>query len=236
MKSSTSVSSCPARSCRSGGGTRSLVRRQLATALRFAPAARELGAHLIGHAPRRDLDQPGARVVGTRRRAATARAAASSASCTASSRGGEVAVAPDDGAEHLRRELAQQVLAGRRPGSGSRFDGRRAHHLAHLDRHVQRLAAGAGRGRRRARRSRRRARASRRRRSSSRRGTPSTRGTGRRSPRAPPRAGAHDARLARAARAPRPRRTRPRRSGRVLRSFMNSMWACKSSGVQLATW
>ena len=34
-------------------------------------------------------------------------------------RGGEVAEAADDRAEHLRRELAQQVLAGRRPSGAA---------------------------------------------------------------------------------------------------------------------
>ena len=55
--------------------------------------------------------------------------------------GGEVAEAPDDGAEHLRRQLAQQVLAGEVQRATSQVHGRRAHHLAHLDRHVQRHAA-----------------------------------------------------------------------------------------------
>ena len=75
----------------------------------LAVAARDLAADVIGHAPQRDVEQPAARIVGH----AVARpllAAAISASCTASSRRREVAKAPDHRAEHLRREVAQQVL------------------------------------------------------------------------------------------------------------------------------
>ena len=65
---------------------------------------------MIGHAPRGDLDQPAARVVGH----ALARPLQRRREQRLLHRvlgGGEVAEAPDDRAEHLRRELAQQVLA-----------------------------------------------------------------------------------------------------------------------------
>ena len=78
----------------------------------LAAAPRQLGAHVIGHAPRRDVDQPAARVVGHallgplqgRREERFLHRVLG---------GGKVAEAPDHRAENLRRELAQQVLAGR---------------------------------------------------------------------------------------------------------------------------
>ena len=92
----------------------------------------------------------------------------------------EVLEAARDGAEHLRRQLAQQVLgAGVQAGEWSRFDGRRAHDLAHFDRHVERLAARCRAPPTRSRRSRTRARGCPHRRSSSRRGIPLPRQTGR---------------------------------------------------------
>ena len=78
---------------------------------RLAPAAGELGADVIGHAPRGDLDQPAARVVGH----AFARPLHRRREQRFLHRvlgGGEVAEAADHRAEHLRRQLAQQVLAG----------------------------------------------------------------------------------------------------------------------------
>ena len=75
----------------------------------LAIAAGHLAAHVIGHAPQRHVDQPAARIV----RHAVAR--------PLRGRGdqrllhgvlarGEVAEPPQHRAEHLRREIAQQVL------------------------------------------------------------------------------------------------------------------------------
>ena len=64
---------------------------------------------MIGHAPRGDLDQPAARIVGH----AFSRPLHGRREQRLLHRvfgGGEVAEAPDHRAEHLRRELAQQVL------------------------------------------------------------------------------------------------------------------------------
>ncbi len=75
-----------------------------------AAPARELGADVIGHAPRGDLDQPAARIVGH----ALLRPLQRGGEQRFLHRvlgGGEVAEPPDHRAEHLRRELAQQVLA-----------------------------------------------------------------------------------------------------------------------------
>ena len=115
---------------------------------RFAPPARELAAQLIGHAPRGDLDQPAARIVGhalarplQRRR--------ESASCTASSAAAKSpkrrTTAPSTCGASSRSRCSPVVhrVGGRRHASR-----RRAHHLAHLDRHVQRRAALARRRRR----------------------------------------------------------------------------------------
>jgi hypothetical protein len=89
------------------------VGRLLPQHLGLAPAPRDLAAQLVGHAPRGDLDKPRPRVVGH-------------ALVGPLHRGGEqrflhgvlggreVAEAADHCAEHLRRELAQQVLVGLR--------------------------------------------------------------------------------------------------------------------------
>ena len=107
MNSSASVSSCAPAASRSGAG------RQLLGVARprnlFAAPPGGLAAHVVGHAPRRDLDQPAARVVGH----AVARPLHGGRDQRFLHRvlgGGEVAVAPHDGAEHLRRQLAQQLL------------------------------------------------------------------------------------------------------------------------------
>ena len=143
-----------------------------------------LAAHVIGHAPDGDVDRASRADCRARPPRGHCVAAAISASCTASSAAAKSPIPPHDGAEHLRRQLAQQVLdavGARAVPRPSHVRRRRAHHLPHLDRHVERRAARPGRGRRLARRSRTRARRCRRRRSRSRRGTPSPRGTGRRS-------------------------------------------------------
>ena len=155
------------------------VRRLLAVRdSALAPAPRDLAAQLIGHAPRGDVDQPAARIVGHAFARPLHRRRDQRLLHRVLGRG-EVAEAPDDGAEHLRRELAQQVLVRRRRG------------CAVTRRRAARSSPGAPRSacqavpRRararptRARRSRTRAAASRRRRSSSPRGLPSTPGTAR---------------------------------------------------------
>ena len=78
---------------------------------RFAAAARELGADVIGHPPRRHLDQPAARVVG-KPLFRPLQARREQRLLDRIFRCGEIAEAPDHGAENLRRERAQQVLAG----------------------------------------------------------------------------------------------------------------------------
>ena len=118
----------------------------------LAPPPRQLGAELVGHAPGGDLDQPAARVV----RHALGRPLhrrRDQRLLHGVFGGREVAEAPDDGAEHLRRQLAQQVLASEGHAAVRGPTGGAAHHLAHLDWHVHRHAAFAGR-RRRARRDR----------------------------------------------------------------------------------
>ena len=120
------------------------VRRLLAVRLALAPAPRDLAAQLVGHPARGDLDQPRARIVwhafvGPLHRSREQRLLHRVLGRR------EVAVAADDGAEHLRRELAQQVLV--RDFVGCAVKRRRTallHHLAHFDRHVQRLPAGPG--------------------------------------------------------------------------------------------
>ena len=89
-----------------------LFRRCFEDDLRFAPAARRLRPDLIGELSRGDLDEPRARIFGH----AGARPLERSRGerflhCVL--RGAEVAVATDDGAEHLRCKLTEQVLAGR---------------------------------------------------------------------------------------------------------------------------
>ena len=149
-------------------------------------------------------------------------------------RGGEVVAPTRDGAEHLRRQLAQQMpdAASAAGPSHLRWG---AHHLPHLDGDDERRAARPGRGGRlrgdlvgalgacpppRSR---------------TRRGTPWPRGTARRSrrarrpsPRAPPGP-------APAGQAPARRPTPP--SGQLpVEPRMKSMWALRSSGAQSLTW
>ena len=93
-----------------------VVKRRLGRDLqddrRLAAAPGQLGAQVIRHASRGDLDQPAARVVGNallrplhgRREECLLHGVFG---------GGKVAESPDDRAENLRRELAQQVLASR---------------------------------------------------------------------------------------------------------------------------
>ncbi len=91
-------------------GRRGLVARVLREQ-RLAPAAGELGTHLVGHAAGGDADQPSGGVVGQ----AFLRPLDG---CREQSflnrvlRGGEVPRAPHQNAEHPRRQFAQQVLGG----------------------------------------------------------------------------------------------------------------------------
>ena len=66
---------------------------------------------MIGHAPRGDLDQPAARIVGHALVGPLHRRGEERL-LHGVLRGGEVAEAADHRAEHLRRQLAQQVLVG----------------------------------------------------------------------------------------------------------------------------
>jgi hypothetical protein len=63
----------------------------------------------IGYAPRGDLDQPGARVFG-QAIARPLRRSRDQGFLNRILRSGEVAETPDDGAQDLGREVAQQVL------------------------------------------------------------------------------------------------------------------------------
>ncbi len=75
----------------------------------FAAPAGGLAAHVIGHRPRRDSNQPAARVVGH----AVPRPLAGGGDqrlLHGVLGGSEVPVPPDDRTEHLRRKLAQQML------------------------------------------------------------------------------------------------------------------------------
>ncbi len=92
-----------------GGGSHPLVGRHLHHDDGFAAPPGELDAQVIGHAPGGDLDQPSARVVGhtllwplhgRREQGFLDRVFGPS----------EVPESSDDRAEHLRRELAQQML------------------------------------------------------------------------------------------------------------------------------
>ena len=102
-----------------GGERDLLVGRHQADHELLAVAARGLGADVIGDPPRRDVDQPRARVVGP----AVVRPLQRRRDQRLLDRvlgGGEVAVAAGHDAQHLGRELAQQVL-------GRRIQRRRGH-------------------------------------------------------------------------------------------------------------
>ena len=81
----------------------------------LASAPRRLAPDVIGHAPRGDLNQPAARIL---RRAVARPLRRSRDECLLHRvlGGGEIAVATDGGAKHLRRELAQQLLCRRIEG------------------------------------------------------------------------------------------------------------------------
>ena len=88
----------------------------------LAPPPGELGAQVIGHAPRGDLDQPAARIVG-HPLGGPLDGRGEQGFLNRIFRGREIAEAPDDRAENLRRKLAQQVLGGegwrtRHPSTG----------------------------------------------------------------------------------------------------------------------
>ena len=77
----------------------------------FAIEARTLAAHAIGHAARGNVDEPGARIVGE----AFLRPLICGGDECILHRvlgGGEVAEAAKDGTEHLRREVAEEMLGG----------------------------------------------------------------------------------------------------------------------------
>ena len=144
MKSSTSVSSgsSPGSSYERGRDAPSAgLRRRARLAARGARSRcardRSCAAARPGSASRADCR--------ARRRAATARRPRSAPPAPRLRRPRNRREAPHDGAEHLRRELAQQVLDLRIERRARSLDvGRCAHHLAHLDRHVERRAAGPG--------------------------------------------------------------------------------------------
>ncbi len=213
MKSRSSVSSrgVASSSVRREGDL--FLRRDEADDERFAMrgGARGLGSNLIDDAPARALDQPGAGVLGHAGEGPL-RDRGDEGLLHGVLRCGEVAEPPHDDPQRLRRELAQKVLGGpirRGPSALIRqVFGRAAHHLAHFDRHVERSAAGTGRGRGFRRRSRRLARGSRPQRSRSRPGTPSASGNTP-SVMGCPLAGAHELGLDRGWTAPRPTRARP---------------------------
>ena len=167
MNSRTSVSSRSAPRSSSGGGA--IARSALsATTTRFAPPPRQSRC-ARGRSCRRDatwISQPRG-LSGT----------PSTGHCVAAAMqrllhgvlgGGEVAEPPR---RPRRAPAARARAAGARPvrvdRHASQLDGRRAHHLAHLDRHVERRAARRPAPPTRAPRSRRRARRCRRPRSSS---------------------------------------------------------------------
>ena len=61
--------------------------------------------------------------------------------------GGEIAVAADDGSEHLRREVAEQMLGVGVWIRSQEFGWRSAHDGADFDGHVEGGSGGTGRGR-----------------------------------------------------------------------------------------
>ena len=179
------------------------------------------------------MDQPAARIVRACLRRATASPAAISASCTASSAAAKSpyrrTTAPSTCGASSRSRCSVSCVeqsASSQPRSAG------AHHLAHFDRDVQRLAARSRRRRRLRRDLVGALRARRRRRSRSRRGTPSLPGTVRRSPRARPSWPARPA--------PRPAPASPCAStsspasvSSLLKRCMNAMCALRSSGVHV---
>jgi hypothetical protein len=108
-----------------GRGEGGLFAKRLVHELVLAPPSGRFGAKLIGHPARGDLDEPSARIVrhpffrpfrGSNQQRFLHRVLG----------GGEIAVPPDDRAEHLRRQLAQQVLA-RSPATSCRHRAGLAH-------------------------------------------------------------------------------------------------------------
>ena len=84
----------------------------------LATATRDLAAHVIGQPPHGDLIEPAARIVGNAL-ARPLRRRGDQRLLHGIFGGGEVAVATRDGAEHLRREIAQQVPDRRVVESGA---------------------------------------------------------------------------------------------------------------------
>ena len=102
-----------------GGAGNLQLRRHETDHDRLTAAAGHLGPDVIGNPPRRDLIKPGARVVG-HALARPLRGRGDQRLLNRVLRSAEVAEPPDDRAEHLRREVAQQVL-------GTDVQGRRHH-------------------------------------------------------------------------------------------------------------
>jgi hypothetical protein len=84
-----------------------LSRRRFEDDLRFAPTARRLRPVVIGDLPSGDLDEPRARIFRHTRSWPLERSR-SERFLHGVLRGIEVAIATDDGAEHVRRKLAEQ--------------------------------------------------------------------------------------------------------------------------------
>ncbi len=117
MKRRTSASSSST-GCFVGRRYHVLFRRCFEDDLRFAPAARRLRPDLIGELPSGDLDEPRARIFG-HAGAWPLERGSGERFLHGVLRGAEVAVATDDGAEHLRGKLTEQVLAGRSHRGGA---------------------------------------------------------------------------------------------------------------------
>ena len=88
---------------------------------RFAAAAGRLGPNVVGHAPRRHLDEPADRTVGNALLGPLHRRGQQSL-LDGVFGGGEVSVTPDHRPENPRRQLAQQVL-GSGDGLGTEHAG-----------------------------------------------------------------------------------------------------------------
>ncbi len=117
MKSSASVSSCVGTGSESA--SRGIEERPFLPhdeCLALAP--RDVAAQLIGHAPRGDVDQPRARILGNALGWPLRRRGDQRFLHRVFGRR-EIAEAAHDRAEHLRRELAQQVLDAGSPGRSS---------------------------------------------------------------------------------------------------------------------